>query len=137
MNEYYSERLSIYEKRKNYELNILKNIIEVLSNKVRFILMVVEEEIIINKRKKSEIEVDLVTHEFPKLSNKGEEDESTSTSTLSYNYLLNMPIYQLTFEKIEELKQKMDEKQNEYNTLEGITPVDIWRTELNSLKEIL
>ena len=139
MNEYYSERLSIYEKRKDYELNILKNIIEVLSNKVRFILMVVEEEIIVNKRKKSEIEVDLVTHEFPKLSNKGEEDDSTSTSTstTSYNYLLNMPIYQLTFEKIEELKQKMDEKQNEYNTLDKILPVDIWRSELNSLKEIL
>ena len=135
MTEYYTERLSIYEKRKTYELNILRNIIDLLSNKVRFIMMVVNEEIIINKRKKAEIEVDLVTHEFPKLSNKMEEE--SDENTLSYNYLLNMQIYQLTFEKIEELKQKMDEKQNEYNILEGITPVDIWKGELNRLKEII
>ena len=137
MTEYYTERLAIYEKRKMYELNVLQNIIDLMTNKIRFILMVVEEELIINKRKKSEIEVDLITHEFPKLSNKMDDDNNEDNTNASYDYLLTMPIYQLTFEKIEELKSKMDKKQSEYDILNKLTPVDIWKSELNSLKEIL
>jgi hypothetical protein len=48
-----------------------------------------------------------------------------------------MPIYQLTFEKIEELKKQKDIKESEFNKLNKMKPHDIWRDELVELKEAL
>ncbi len=55
----------------------------------------------------------------------------------SYDYLLGMPIYQLTYEKIEELKKQKDIKDAEYNKLNKMKPHDIWKNELVELKEAL
>jgi DNA topoisomerase-2 len=124
MLEYYAKRLSLYEKRKQHQLDIMSNDLAIISNKVKFILMVIENKIVINNRKKIDIEQDLVKNEFPKLS---------TGENVSYDYLLGMPIYQLTFEKLEKLKSELDEKTNEYKTLESILPIDIWKSELKAL----
>jgi len=125
MLEYYTTRLSLYEKRKKYILDTMLNELDVISNTVRFILMVVKNELVVNNRKKIDIEKDLELNNFPKLSK--------NTDTISYDYLLSLTIYQLTFEKIEKLKKDMDEKQAEYNMLKEITPIDMWKNELNEL----
>ena len=129
MLEYYVTRLSLYEKRKQHILDTMKNELDVISNTVRFILMVVENTLLINNRKKQDIETDLIANNFPKLSK--------NSDTMSYDYLLSLPIYQLTFEKIEKLKKEIDEKQTEYNILKEITPVDMWRNELTELMKDL
>jgi DNA topoisomerase-2 len=122
--EYYLHRLELYAKRREFQLNELKDELDMLSEKARFILMVVNEELIINKRKKGEIEDDLEENDFKKINT-------------NYDYLLNMPIYQLTFEKIEELKKQKDIKETEYNKLNKMKPHDIWKNELIELKELL
>jgi DNA topoisomerase-2 len=122
--EYYTHRLELYAQRREFQLNELKDELEMISNKARFILMVVNEELIINKRKRGEIEDDLEENDFKKINN-------------SYDYLLNMPIYQLTFEKIEELKKQKDIKNAEYNKLNKMKPHDIWKNELVELKNML
>ena len=122
--EYYTHRLELYAKRREFQLNELKDELDMISNKARFILMVVNEELIINKRKRGEIEDDLEENDFKKINN-------------TYDYLLNMPIYQLTFEKIEELKKQKDIKETEYNKLNKMKPHDIWKNELVELKNML
>ena len=72
------------------------------------------------------IEVDLEKHKFPKLG-----------EPVSYNYLLSLPIYNLTYEKIEELKKQEKDKQSEYDTLSSLSSSDIWKTELQELLELL
>ena len=124
MIEYYAKRLELYEKRKQYQLDVMSNELAIISNKVKFILMVIENKLVINNRKKTEIEQDLIKNDFPKLS---------TGENISYDYLLGMPIYQLTFEKLEKLKSELDEKTNEYNALNLLQPIDIWKSELNSL----
>ncbi len=124
--EYYTHRHELYAKRREYQLDELKNELDIISNKVRFILMVVNDELIVNKKKKVDLEKDLVDNNFPKLG-----------SNKSYDYLLGMPIYQLTFEKIEELKKQKDIKETEYNKLNKMKPHDIWKIELIELKEAL
>jgi DNA topoisomerase-2 len=124
LEEYYSHRHELYAKRRNYQLDELKKELDIISNKVRFILMVVNEELIVNKRKKAELEDDLEENNFNKINK-------------SYDYLLGMPIYQLTHEKIEELKKLEKNKQIEYDTLYKMKPHDIWRNELIELKEAL
>ena len=96
---------------------------------MKFILMVVDDKLIINRRNKNDITKDLETHKFPKLSFTGD--------NISYDYLLKMEIYDLTMEKINLLQKKMDEKQNEYDMLEKMTSIDIWKDELTKLKEQL
>ena len=129
MTEYYTCRLALYEKRKQYLLDTMKNIINLISNKMKFILMVVDDKLIINRRNKNDITKDLEINSFPKLS--------FNSDNISYDYLLKMEIYDLTMEKILLLQKKMDEKQNEYNSLEKMTSIDIWKEELNNLKNQL
>ena len=125
MNEYYTTRLELYGKRKAYQLDTIQNVINLISNKIKFILMVVENKILINRRNKKDIIGDLEKFNFPKIN---------TGDNISYDYLLSMPIYQLTSEKIEKLNTEMNEKQVEYDTLNNRTPIDIWKTELNELK---
>ena len=152
MKEYYINRLELYEKRKQHTLDCMKNSLDIISNKVRFITMVIAGTILINNRKKDLIEKDLITHNFPKLMNNKTKiveqdadiedidmDENTlavvNNSASTYDYLLKMPIYQLTFEKLEKLKKQQIDEQHEYDVLHGISPVDIWKSELEVLKQ--
>ena len=40
------------------------------------------------------------------------DSEATSSDVISFDYLLNMPLYSLTKEKVEELRRKIEEKKN-------------------------
>ena len=139
MREFYAKRLGMYDDRKQFILNELQHNINLITNKVRFILMVVSDELIVNKRKRTDIETDLEKHKFPKLSDKmnNEDGSSEFNKQNNYNYLLNMPIYHLTFEKIEELKKQTQEKKTEYATISEIRPEDMWKEELIELKNVI
>ena len=118
IDEFYKVRLELYQKRKDYKLEHLKNQLNLISWKVKFILMIIEKKLEVNNKKKSDIEEKLVQHKFPKIDD-------------SYNYLLSMPIYNLTLEKIEDLKKQEKEKQTEYDTLFGMKPQDLWINDLD------
>lgn len=122
LDEYFDARLKLYQKRKDYLLNELENQLKLISWKVKFILMVVEKKLEINNKKKLEIENQLEKNKFPRIDD-------------SYNYLLTMPIYNLTNEKIEELKKQENEKQTEFNSLKEKTPDKLWLYDLNILEE--
>lgn len=62
-----------------------------------------------------------------------EENQSAATKIGDYDYLLDMPMRSLTYEKKEELLKKKDEKMKEYQTLCNKTPSDLWREDLNAL----
>jgi DNA topoisomerase-2 len=130
MEEFYSVRYKIYEKRKQHELDILEYQLKLISYKVKFILLIVEKKLIVNNKKKSDIEDELEKLKFPKIGKNKDDTEGGS-----YNYLLSMPIYNLTMEKIEELKNQKNEKETEYKELEN-TPIEtLWITELNKLEK--
>ena len=127
MNDYYIVRLKLYQDRKAHQLSILDYQLKIISFKVKFILMVVKKEIEINNKKKQEIEETLEKHKFLKF---GKND-----SKLNYDYLLTMPIYNLSSDKIEELKKQQQDKEIEYKELEILSPEDIWIKELDILEE--
>jgi DNA topoisomerase-2 len=124
MDEYFDIRLALYAKRKAHELELLDYQVKIISNKVRFILMIVEKELIVNNVKKADIELELEKHKFPKLVKEN-----------SYAYLLSMPIYNLTMEKIEELKEQQKDKEELYEVLEKLTIENMWLNELNKLEK--
>jgi hypothetical protein len=46
-----------------------------------------------------------------------------------------MPLYNMTYEKIEELKEKIKNKETEITTLTTMSEKDIWIKELDELRE--
>jgi DNA topoisomerase-2 len=118
IDEFYNVRLELYQKRKDHKLENLEQQLKLISWKVKFILMIIEKKLEVNNKKKAEIEEKLVQHKFPKIDG-------------SYNYLLSMPIYNLTQEKIEELKKQEKEKQTEFDTLVGMKPQELWINDLD------
>jgi DNA topoisomerase-2 len=126
--DYYKIRLALYSDRKAYQLAIIEHQLKLISYKVKFILLVVNKKLEINNKKRSDIEEQLIKAKFPQLARSKDDDK------VSYDYLLTMPIYNLTMEKIDELKQQEQDKETEYNTLDSKSPKDIWISELNVLE---
>ena len=61
-------------------------------------------------------------------------DKSLEEVNNDYDYLIKMPIYSLSEEKIDELNKELQKNVDEFNTLEGKTIKDLWSEELDKLK---
>ena len=129
---YYPLRVACYDRRRTWQLGQLQREIDMLHYKVLFIRRVLSGEIVIMKNNRALPKAKWVEQfeeqEFPELTEK--EDE-----TPSYNYLTGMKILTLTDEEISKLEEKLAQKREDYETLEGKTPEDIWRDELEELQE--
>ena len=121
LDEYCDLRLSNYDKRKAYLLDKLQKEIDILSIKIRFINEFIESKIIINNRSKADIIDQLEKGKYPK-----END--------NYDYLLKMPIYNLTKDKIDEFNSNLEGKQSEFNTLSVKTSKQLWLDDLKQLE---
>jgi len=119
--EHYIEiRLEYYKKRKEYLIQKIANEIRLDISKYVFIKMIVDDKLIVSKRKKSEIEKDL--EKIDKIIKKD-----------NYDYLLNMPIHSLTKEKLEDLYNKIKQKKEELDKIKSITEKEMWLEELNKI----
>lgn len=129
--DYYTFRLKFYNKRKNYMLKHLENQLNILKYKVLFIKYVLNDTIIIKKRKEVDIINDLIKFEFPKLSN----DPFADDSKKNYNYLIDIPLFSLTEDKINKLNNEYDNKKQEYDDYLNTPETEIWRRELIELQK--
>jgi DNA topoisomerase II len=116
LKEFYYVRLSYYLKRKEKLLEVLKENMLKDENRVRFIRAVVDETLIINKRKRKDIVDELRREKFAEFDN--------------FNYLLSMEILSLTEERINKLNKAYDESKATYENLLGKTPKALWYEDL-------
>merc|ERR1711998_371639 len=98
-NMWYDIRLKKYDDRKSYLIGKIGNELDLLKYKALFIKYVLDEKIVVFRQKKQAIIDRLVELEFPQLSSSDEEK--------SYDYITNIPLFNLTLEKIEELNNKL------------------------------
>lgn len=126
--DYAVKRLDMYEDRKNHILGELDKEIDILSEKMRFIKDVVEEKIIIYKKKRDVIIEVLKKRKYKEVRMNDETKES-------YNYLLKIPIVNFTQEEIDKLQGMIDDRKAEYATLKEKSPAEIWSEELDYLEE--
>ena len=61
-------------------------------------------------------------------------DKSIDNIGTDYDYLIKMPIYSLSQDKIDELQKELEKHTNEYNILENKSVKEIWLSELEELK---
>jgi DNA topoisomerase-2 len=96
--------------------------LQVLSNRARFIKSIIDGKLIINSRKRQDIESDLATMSFDKIDG-------------SYTYLISMPIHSLTQEKFDELNKTVKDKQDEVDRVEKTSHIDMYKTDLKELRK--
>ena len=119
---FYINRLKLYEKRRLYMLDSLKNELKLVSAKIRFIMEFISGTIKISNKRKNEIIDQLEQRKYPKLG--------TEESFGNYEYLIKMPIYNLTKDKIEELSKKKDKLDNQIDILTNKSGCDLWNDDL-------
>lgn len=127
LSEFYDVRLRMYTKRKDYIIAKLEYELDVLTYKIKFIEHILDKKIIIERQKKDAIINKLIEYKFPRL------DSSFRSGDASYDYLTNMYLFSLTEEKIEELRNKIRNKEQELATVRATTEIEMWRNELIEL----
>lgn len=121
--EYFTNfRLTYYIKRKEYLLDKLNRELKLLSNRGRFIKAILDEKIKINNVAKSEIIESIKSLGLDLVDD-------------SYDYLLRMPIYSLTKELFEKLKEDFTKKKQEIKELEETDPKNMYLEDLQELKK--
>ena len=135
LDDHFYCRLHLYKRRKQYLLEQLQRDILLRETKMRFMNDVMDEEIIVYKQAKQNIISSLQEREYPFYENNMVFDYSEEvTITTQYNYLLNLPIYSFTLEKVQELAEEIEKKKQEYNELESLSVKDIWIRELDEFE---
>jgi len=148
-------RRQMYDKRKAHMVAKLSRDKEILSNKARFILMVVKGELELRKRKKADLLQDLQKRGFKAMSeldamvdskkNAPKDEKSTVEQDLNneepdaeksdYDYLLGMNLWSLTFEKVEEIKKQLEVKEQELKILKAMTIETMWDRDLAAISK--
>ncbi|KAM0934081.1 putative DNA topoisomerase (ATP-hydrolyzing) [Dioscorea sansibarensis] len=161
LEEFFSLRLEFYEKRKKKLLDSLEFELMKLDNKVRFILGVVRNEIIVSNRKKADLLIELREKGFTPIrkENKGieaaiagavadseENEESPEDSpeivrggvrASDYDYLLSMAIGTLTLEKVQELIASKNKLEADVEELKSATVKSLWTKDLEAFEAML
>ena len=118
--DFFDIRIQYYIKRREHIIKKLKRELLILEAKARFIKEYIDGELDINKKSKDYIISLLEENDYP-------------TDENSYDYLLRLPIYSLTLEKINELNKQCETKKSELLFIKSKTAEDLWKIDLEEL----
>ena len=136
MDEHYRVRTGTYTKRKEYILNELRNKLCILENKIRFINEVIQKIIKVSECSKNDLLKQLFDskyHLYDTQTNIIEEVTNFNVVKNGYNYLINMPIYSMTLDKVEELNKELNKINNEIEIVFNKDIKTMWIEELDEL----
>jgi len=115
-------RLTYYHKRKQFLLDKMNRELKILSNRGRFIKAIIDGKLKVNNVAKAVIIEGIEAMGLDKIDD-------------SYDYLLRMPIYSLTKEMYEKIKEDFTTKKEEIKVLEATDPKDMYLLDLTELKK--
>jgi DNA topoisomerase-2 len=144
--EWAETRILKYFERKNYQLKNLEKEAKILNNKMRFILDVIDGNIKIMNKKLTEVTLRLIELKYTPITDEVEENESTELDEPSenidveinhkhYNYLLKMPISQLTYDRKVILEKEYNELDEKLRNLRNTNIEDLWLSDLTELEK--
>ncbi|KAF4026248.1 hypothetical protein G4228_018166 [Cervus hanglu yarkandensis] len=157
LKEFFDLRLSYYGLRKEWLVGMLGAESTKLNNQARFILEKIQGKITIENRSKKDLIQMLVQRGYEsdpvkawkeaqekaaeeEESQNQHDDSSSDSGTPSgpdFNYILNMSLWSLTKEKVEELIKQRDAKGREVSDLKRKSPSDLWKEDLAAFVEEL
>lgn len=118
---FYVIRLEYYYKRKENGLAVIKKSLRISASKYLFVKAVIDGTVLVNNKKKDEIvaQLDAIENIVP--------DEG------SYDFLLRMPIYSLTEEKVQDLLQEIKKGKEAFGLLNETEETALWLEDLGGL----
>lgn len=148
LRDFYALRLSFYEKRKVHLQDKLGAEWSKLDNRMRFVLAVLSGELKIANRKKAELVAELHAKGYAPFEpaarrpaagdaaqDESDEPATDAPGTRGYDYLLSMPLWSLTRERVEALRAECDGKEAELAALVATSPVQLWERDLTAVEE--
>ena len=111
-------RNEYYLKRKEYLVNKLKYDLDIITNKIRFVNDIMNDKIIVFKKKLIDIRAQLNKNGY-KLINE------------SYDYLTDMKIHTFSEDTLEILTSKCKNTEKEYSKVSNMTTRDFWLEDIN------
>jgi DNA gyrase/topoisomerase IV subunit B len=119
---FYNVRIVYYQKRKDFLIDQLENELIYLDARIKFILDIIEDRLQVSNQKKSVIEEYLKKNSYPLMDNK-------------YEYLIKMPIYNLTYEKKEEFMNEIKNKKEMLETIKSTSIEQMWLSDLTDFEK--
>lgn len=121
-------RYEYYVKRKRYQINFLEVELRFLGNKERFVSEVISGELNIMNVEEEEL--------VKELKNRGyDEDPKKEEGEGGYDYLLRMPVRNLTANKVKQLKNDITSTQEKLDGLCATTEQSMWLNELEEFEK--
>ncbi len=124
LEDFYVARLECYDLRRKQRLSALEKEVAFLDSRIKFILSVIDGDLKILDCKNDDIIKYLTENQFVEHEGK-------------FDYLIRMPIQNLTLEKKNELLKELDKKEVEYNRYKAMTSKQLWKNDLDELKKEL
>ncbi|KAF5026855.1 hypothetical protein F66182_1050 [Fusarium sp. NRRL 66182] len=148
LEEFYHYRLDMYTERKKYWLEVYHADYRKLKNQARFIKEIIDGELAVGRKKKTVLVQELRDRDYEAFprgggdkkktadeEEEGEEEQDAEANLDSgardYDYLLSMPIWSLTAERLEKLKQAIEKKKLEHDELLALSEKDLWCRDLD------
>lgn len=125
LDDFIEIRLKYYNLRKQHILDVIQRNLDMLQSKWLFCEGIIKKTIHVANVKKDDIIKQL------------EKVKGIKQIDGSYDYLLHIPIYQVTKEKIEELKKQIEDLKAEQKKTEATSINDMWLADLAEFKKAL
>jgi DNA topoisomerase-2 len=122
--DYYTERLALYAKRKAAMLAQLANELRVLTNRARYIQEILDDKLELRRQTKETI--------FAKMTDHGYEHID---GDVEFKYLLKMPMDSVTDENVKHLLSERDAKRAQHQQLADTTIETLWIRDLDELEQ--
>ncbi|TGJ78549.1 hypothetical protein E0Z10_g10214 [Xylaria hypoxylon] len=154
MEEFFAYRLDMYTKRKAHWLGVYHSDYRKLKNQARFIKEIMDQELVVSRKKKTVIVEELRDRKYEsfvknldvKVKAEEEEDDAETAETAEnasldddargYDYLLSMPIWSFTQERLDRLKEQILRKKGEHDELQALSEKDLWCKDLDDFEEV-
>jgi DNA topoisomerase-2 len=119
LRDFVSLRLEHYEKRKEHLIDVLQKKADLCSHKSKFVSMVIEENLVVFKRKKQDLEKEMSSI-FPKIDG-------------SWDYLLNIKTVDYTEERVEALTREASQAKKDLEKMLKTNHINMWRMDIKNL----
>ncbi|KAH9909129.1 DNA topoisomerase [Xylariomycetidae sp. FL2044] len=152
LEEFYLYRMDMYVQRKQHWLGVHHADYRKLKNQARFIQEIMDGKLVVSRKKKVVIVGELRERKYEAFSKnidtkktKGEEDDEegdvqeedeveTNDDSRGYDYLLSMPIWSFTQERLDRLKEQITKKKAEHDELQALSEKDLWCKDLDDFE---
>lgn len=124
INEWMTSRFPWYAIRKRHLISELSGQLDVVSSKYRFLQMIMQDELVVYRRKRDDVIADLQKNGFKMVSD-------------SYDYLLKMPVTSFTEEMLEKLQKEIDDVSGRLEDVKKTSVEQMWLNDLDDVEKVL